>query len=91
MDYNPDEENNEYSDEEYQQLEDNYDEDDNSNDYDNNDEDFNESLEDVINSYNPDEISLDSLEGIANDLRTRVNDLKNIQLPTFSIRNNKLI
>ena len=77
MDYNPDEENNEYSDDDYQgqESEENYDE--NQNDS----EDFNESLEDVISSYNPDEISLDSLEGIANELRNKVYDLKNVQLP----------
>ncbi len=75
MDYNPDEENNEYSDDEYQDSEENY------NDYENQSDELNESLEDVINSYNPDEISLESLEGISNEVRDLVYDLKNVQLP----------
>ena len=72
MNYNPDEEYNEYSDNEYQEAENNYSE---------VNEDFNESLENVINSYNPEEISIETLEAIATEVRDKVNDLKNIQLP----------
>lgn len=72
MNYNPDEEYNEYPDNEYQDTDNNYSE---------LNEDFNESLEDVINSYNPEEISIETLEAVATEVRDKVNDLKNIQLP----------
>ncbi|RYY00058.1 hypothetical protein EON78_02010, partial [bacterium] len=72
MNYNPDEEYNDYPDNEYQEADNNYNE---------VNEDFNESLENVINSYNPEEISIETLEAIATEVRDKVNDLKNIQLP----------
>lgn len=49
--------------------------------YDENNEELNESLEDVISSYNPDEISIEALEGIANEIGERLYHLKNEQLP----------
>lgn len=51
------------------------------NEYDENNEELNENLENVINSYNPDEISIDALEGISNEVRDKVYNLKNEQLP----------
>lgn len=80
MNYNSDNDG-DYPDEYDQDNENEYNDYNNDDEYNENNEELNESLENVISSYNPDEISLEALEGIANEVRDRVYNLKNEQLP----------
>lgn len=84
MNYNSDD-NNDYPDEQDNQYNEYNDEENQEyneyNEYDENNEELNENLEDVINSYNPDEISLQALEAIANEISDRLHHLKNERLP----------
>ncbi|MFN8578076.1 MAG: hypothetical protein U0354_14650 [Candidatus Sericytochromatia bacterium] len=90
MNYNS-EYNNDYPDEYQDNQDEQYNEDNEYNDenqdyneydqYSDNNQELNENLEDIINSYNPDEISVEALEGIAGEVRDRVYLLKNEQLP----------